>query len=203
MVHLNFEFVNVDYDTEFFNERVDSLYRQSGGQKVRGGTCPLTIAADGALTSLPACSPIPASMLFDNRIARPTLVGAQSIEEHPIVGQLVRTDGSPPRLLSLVALPCIEGRDPVKLCRGKLDVSTWLDRPGTITVRFLGGNDLHYGQVGTRVVSFPASKVRDVSADVGRGTGVFTMKLDWQSSEGAPQLVSITLRQGNRTTQLL
>jgi len=48
-----------------------------------------------------------------------------------------------------------------------------------------------------------AAKVRDVSADVQRGTGVFTMKLDWQSSEGAPRLVSITLRQGNRTTQLL
>ena len=89
--------------------------------------------------------------------------------------------------------------------------TVFLDEPGTVILRFRGGQQDAQVQVNTswqpntpQVVDLPAGKVTDIKLDVPKGEQNWRLNFGWQGAPPAvPELTSVVLRQNGTQTELL
>lgn len=184
--------------TSFFNASIQGSYDALPGRVPLGPECQLTTGGDGTLSSS-ECT-LPRTLLLENTVTLPTLYRETQLADHGLKGRLIRYAGAP-RLLSLVADPCLQHGEPYgpadaesPPCRGLVAAHLWLDEPGVLTFSFLGGSAPHQGRLSGKLYDFAPGASRNVSTPVAAGDTTTTMELDWVTTTGAPLLSGVSLK---------
>lgn len=205
---------------EFFNHDVSqTLIPPDGyeGRAARGKQCDLNIGQDGVVRIDPPCDPTPAAVWNNDPLLRVAFANGRQTARQPLLGQVFRLDGGPPRLLAGIVLPCAPPTlsiakngarfgpaNPAEVsCRDKLQASTFLRQPGTLSVTFRGGRDSHRVQADGRVVEIPPGATETVRIRVPAGAQQIQVPTDWTTAEGAPQIVGISLQSGTSSVPIL
>ena len=212
--------------TELMNRRITRTYVPGtpvGGTQVTGFTCTWKAAPSGALTFDPACGPSPTSFYLNDDLAKLTYYNQRVIAQKRDIGRIV-TVNSPPgkvRLNAVVTPPCLAAiatqdlktggiNPPSAVCGAGAQGTLYLDKPATLVLRFRGGPTEQHVQPQTSwgsapdVKTLPPDQATDITLAVPKGTQQWQATFDWQGSPpDVPALVSVLLKQGGTTTELL
>lgn len=203
----------------FFNEHLAQTLIPKGqyvGNGARGKTCVWTIDPDGSVKIAKPCDPAPRQIWNNDPILRLAFANGRLVADRPLLGQVFDMQG-PPKAQAGVVLPCspptlsisADGRTfhpprPSEVtCTGALQVNSWLTSRGALVVRMRGGRDDHRVQVNGRVVPVPAGKSTTVRLPLDAGPSQNAIGMDWDSSDGAPTIESVTLVADGRSTPML
>lgn len=216
--------------TEVFNRRIARTYvagtGQVGGAAINGFTCGWGAGKAGTLTFGAACGPTPHVFFLNDDLAKLTFYDQRVIAQRRDVGRVVAVDVKPPakpRLKATVLPPCTApvatqdpptGRvnKPAAVCASFASGTLYLDRPATIVLRFRGGQNDQRAAVRTswdpqqqqRVEDIPARQTSDITLRSPAGNQLWRLDFDWEGAPPAvPALVSVLLKQGGTTTELL
>ncbi len=213
--------------TELFNRRIVRTYVPEtpvAGAPVNGFTCTWSAATNGALTFDPKCGPSPTSFYLNDDLAKLTYYDQRVIAQKQDIGRIVTVDVKPPakvRLKAVVNPPCLAPiatqnlktggiNPPAAICGGSTQGTLYLDKPATLILRFRGGqNEQHIQPQATwssslPVTTLPPRTITDVTLRAPAGSQQWQIAFDWQGAPPAvPALVSVLLKQGGTTTELL
>jgi hypothetical protein len=215
--------------TDFFNADIEQVYVPDApvpGPSIQGRTCTWAPSSAGVPEFQPGCGPEPSRFLLNDDQAKFTFYGQRVLADEPGVGRVV--DVAPQglertRLKALVQPPCIAPiatSDPrtgeISPTRTFCSPSTrgrlWLDEPGTVKLRFRGGEFPQQVQVVSterpepRIVAIPEGRDTTVEIPVGTGAQEFALNFDWPAgylSSEVPELEAMTLVQDGGRTELL
>ncbi len=210
--------------TDFFNRDIAQMYVPDpslgavSGPSIRGRTCPWNVTADGTLNVGLGCGPIPKRFLLDDPVAKLTFADQRVIAQAHGGGRIVEVGGSVPRLLSLVFVQCTPREYRVDLgadgiprkggrkatCAPGVRGNLWVDRAGTLEMRFAGGQADQQVGAGGKVFPIPAGRATTVRIPVPPNPTAFEFQLDWQGNRPEfPELQAIDLVQGTTRTPLM
>jgi hypothetical protein len=86
--------------------------------------------------------------------------------------------------------PDIVGTDTPRACNTSATGSLWLDRPATVALRYRGGRDAHLVTVAGRTHAIGPGADVTVRFRAPSGYSQYTVQQDWNTTDGAPTLVS-------------
>lgn len=210
--------------TEFFNRAINRTYvtrgQRPGGTAINGFSCEWTIGPNGRLIFGTACGKPPTAFYLNDDVSKPTFYRQQVIAEKPDIGRIVEVT-PPARLKAVINPPCLapiptqdlktgEVNAPVLTCAQGTQGVLYLDEPGTLVLKFQGGEADQVVQVqGTwdktaRLVTLKAGTTTNVTLKPPKGTSQWQVAFDWNGSPPTyPALKSATLTQGQTSTELL
>ena len=214
--------------TEFFNRRINRTYVNSaqppGGTPVNGFSCPWSISG-GFVEFDPKCGPAPTAFFLNDDQAKITFYDQTVVAQKKDIGRVVTVSTTPPektRVKAVINPPCLapiqtqipetgEIQPARPSCLPLTAGTVFLDEPGTVILRFRGGQQDAQVQVNTswqpntpQVVDLPAGKVTDIKLDVPKGEQNWRLNFGWQGAPPAvPELTSVVLRQNGTQTELL
>ncbi len=214
--------------TEFFNRRINRTYvnpaQPTGGAQVTGYKCNWSISG-GVVETDPKCGPTPTAFFLNDDQAKITFYDQQVVAQKKDIGRVVTVSTKPPekvRVKAVINPPCLapiqtqipetgEITPPQLSCLPLTAGTVFLDDPGTVVLRFRGGQQDAQVQVNTgwepnapEVVDIPARDVTDVKLDVPAGEQSWRINFGWQGSPPAvPALTSVKLTQDGTQTELL
>jgi hypothetical protein len=187
---------NVDLYTDFYNKSVGRMYAMA----YTTDRCPISLAADGALTQGggPTCAPWPRYLVIERSRLYPTLAGQRVLAETPLEGTLVQIPAGPARLVGVVQPPCVVG-----VCLGALGVTAFAPSPGRIAIRFgASSQPQQVSLVEGGRWSLTAGRETTLRIPVAGGFRKLVMPVSWSSPRGAPVLRSVVLEGAGKTTRL-
>jgi hypothetical protein len=214
--------------TEFFNRRINRTYvnpaQPAGGAQVTGYTCPWSISG-GVVETDPKCGPTPTAFFLNDDQAKITFYDQQVVAQKKDIGRVVTVSTKPPeqvRVKAVINPPCLapiqtqipetgEITPARQSCLPLTAGTVFLDDPGTVVLRFRGGQQDAQVQVNTswepnapEVIDLPARDVTDIKLDVPEGEQSWRINFGWQGSPPAvPALTSVKLTQDGTQTELL
>jgi hypothetical protein len=210
--------------TDFFNRDIAQVYVPDpalgvvSGPVIRGRTCQWNVTADGTLNVGLGCGPIPKRFLLDDPVAKLTFADQRVVSRQRDGARLVEVGEGVPRLRSLVFVQCTPREYRVNLgadgiprkggrhatCAPGIRGNLWVDRAGTLEMRFAGGQADHQVAAGGKVFPIPAGRTTTVKVPVPANPTAFEFQLDWEGNGPEfPELQSIDLVQGPTRTPLM
>ena len=189
-----------NYNTEFFNPGISTVYRLPGVVvEYVGRTCEVRIAADGTLRGQAPCGPVSPRVLLERSVQRARLHDEVRRTPSAIAGTLVVTRGAP-RLLSLVSPPCNPRGN---RCSTVLRTKLWLDEPARLRIRFRGGAEDNFAIAATgEEFDIPAGGESEFELPVRAGRSEVRLQTSWLTPRGSPELVAVELVERERATAL-
>jgi hypothetical protein len=204
---------------ELFNRNIVATLQPAGaagGTPRIGEACRFGVGPTGVLVAECAAGRIqPRTFVITDPLTRVTMYDETSRASNPDIGQTLQVaPGRPARVRSFVVAPCprslgpppsvpvAAGGSPVA-CGRYLTMHLWLDRPGSIALRFRGGDGTQTVRDASNAWVLPAHRLTTLRLPVARGASRIALAVDWQAPAGAPRLVAATLRQQAQTTPLL
>jgi hypothetical protein len=211
--------------TELFNHEVDRAYVPETpllGPPIVGRQCTWKANAAGVVAWGAGCGGTPRRVLLDDMYARIHFHDQQVLAAEPRIGRLVQLNAAPPsqpRLKAIFRVPCSPafastqlgkkgGLNPPKgSCTPAMGGAFWLDEPGTLVLRFRGGDRplrVAFGG-GARVEVIKPGVVNTLRFPAPRGASSFEAQLEWnQSGPGFPELIGAEIadRDGDKTNLL-
>ena len=210
--------------TDFFNRDISHTYVPDpaigvvAGPSIRGKSCTWNVGPDGTLNVGLGCGAIPRRFLLDDPIAKLTFAGQRQIAHERDGSRIVDVGAGVPRLRSLVFVQCTPPEFSVDLgadgiprwggrhatCAPGIRGNLWVDRPGTLEMRFAGGEGDHQVAAGGKVFPIPAGRTTTVKIRVPGRPTAFEFQLDWEGEAPEfPQLQAIDLVQGGVRQDLM
>jgi hypothetical protein len=205
---------------DFFNRDVTQAYGPASGLRgrgVEGVLCAWGAQDDGRLVFQHGCGATPHAFLINDPSARMTFHDETSSAGDPMVGRVVRVaDSTPPRLQSLLVLPCprlsptfsatspkITPADAPFKCSTGWAGKLWLDAPAMLVAQYLGGNTARTVVIGRRTWQLPPHRLTTVRIPLSSGTSQFTAQHDWTLNVGNPRLTGVELETPTGSQSLL
>jgi hypothetical protein len=204
-------------DIDFFNRDITEAYAPASGilgRKIQGKVCSLRFAVDGEVVLGTGCGPRPSRFLINDPSARITFQDELRSASQPDVGRLVELQPSTvPRARSLVVLPCprrtpgysstspdIVPADSPITCARAMTGALWLDAPAQVQITYRGGRRAQHVEAGGQRWTIPAGVDTTIRFAAPKGYSQFVAQADWASSAGTPQVLSVALAGGGKTS---
>jgi hypothetical protein len=204
-------------DIDFFNREITQAYAPASGilgRKIQGKVCSLRFAVDGEVVLGTGCGPRPSRFLINDPSARITFQDELRSAAQPDVGRLVELKPSTvPRARSLIVLPCprrtpgyssaspdIVPADSPITCARAMTGALWLDAPAQVQIAYRGGRRDQHVEAGGQRWTVPAGVDTTIRFAAPKGYSQFVAQADWASSVGTPQVLSVALASGGRTS---
>jgi hypothetical protein len=192
-----------------FNRSITQAFVPLGerqGPFLLGTTCSWQVDDDGMMTFARGCGAAPHRFFVDDPYGVVTFHDQTASVGDPRIGRVQTVaPGSRPRLRSLLVAPCPRGSETSGYvpCGSGLSLSTWLDAPGVVELRFRGGTQPHSVSLAPRTWRLAAEAVTTVRFGVPIGPSSAVLATDWPTSGGAPRLVAADLVTAGRRSSLL
>jgi hypothetical protein len=185
---------NPDTYTEFFNRKIKYLFTTDS---TGVNPCQVGLGAGGSFKSRNSgCPDWPRNILVVERSSHLTFYGQRELASRGPYGFLYRIPRGAPRVMAVVDPPCLP-----TACQGRLDLATYLDRPGRLAIKFGASASEHRVQTGPVVNTLPAGQSKTLRLNVDAGDQRLTLPVDWNTPDG-PALESIYLTSNGKQTRI-
>lgn len=186
----------VNFYTEFFSPNINAAYDTL--YTPIGGTCRLGFDARGYFVSTPGrCSKFPRDYVAQQGFFTVHLYDQRVLGGNPVGGTLLEVPTRRPRLLSLLGLPCTP-----RACPNAVQIALFLDKPGSVQLRFAAPPRITHLQVGSRTYTMVPGRPTTVRFKVRAGRQGWRLPTDIAMPRLAPKLLDATLVQGRTVTRL-
>ncbi len=205
---------------DFFNRDITASYGPPtglAGRELPGRTCSWVVQADGRMLFQPGCGVTPHAFFVNDPSTRLTWQHEIYSVSNPKIGRIARlAASSPPRLRSLIVLPCPRATPSFSLtstrfipasapfsCGTQLGGELWLSDPGTLTISYAGGDSARAVTLNGKHWALPAHALTRVTIPVPLGQYRFKVIQNWRRNLGNPSVAAIRLSSGGSTVPLI